>query len=106
MAIVAHDTIPSPAPGSGEHAAIQIEVSPGERLQAPRYVERVVGELGGILAGVHCADHGAAPALTVTFGQDDDATVAVVPHNCCPGLDELIAGALKGSPIFRLLRPG
>ena len=105
MATVAHDTIPCPAPESGIHAVVEIEVIPSEGTAAPRYVESAVTELRGILAGLRCAEHGAAPALTVDFGQDDDATVAVVPHDCCPQLDDLVAAALKGSPIFRLMRP-
>lgn len=104
MAAVACDTIPCAAPESDEHAAVQIEVVPTEGSQAPRYVESVVGELEVLLAGLRCTNHGAAPALTVSFGQEDDATVVVVPHDCCPLLDDLVAEALKGSPIFRLLR--
>jgi hypothetical protein len=105
MATAAHDTIPCSAPESGEYAAVQIEVSPSEEPQAPRYIESVVGELRGILAGLRCAAHGTAPALTVDFGHDEDATVIVVPHDCCPQLDDLVADALRGSPIFRLIRP-
>jgi hypothetical protein len=105
MATAAHDTIACPAPESGEHAVVRIEVTPNDGPHAPRYVESIVAELRGIVAGLRCGDHGTAPALTVKFGNEDDAIVAVVPHDCCPQLDDLVADALRGSPIFRLMRP-
>lgn len=101
---ILHDTTPCPPPGSGEHAVVQIKIRRGDGQQAPRYVDSVVGELRSSLAALRCMDHGAAPALTVEFGQDDDATVAVVPYNCCRKLDDLVADALKGSGIFRVIR--
>jgi hypothetical protein len=106
MADVAHDTIPCPAPESGEYGIVQINVVLGEVPQASRYVRSVVDELHGILAGLRCADHEAAPAVTLSFGQEDDATIAVVPHDCCQQLNRLVAHALEGSPIFRLIGPG
>ena len=106
MATVAHDTIPCPAPESAIHAVVQIEVVSGEETRAPRYVESAVEELRALLAGLRCAEHGGAPALTMDFGQDDDATVAIVAHDCCPQLGALVAVALRGSAIFRLTRTG
>jgi hypothetical protein len=107
MATVAHDvhdTNACPAPESGEHAIVQIEVAPGGAPQAPRYVQSVVDDLRGILAGLRCPDHDTAPAVTVAFGTDDDATVSVVLHDCCQQLDELMVAALRHSPIFRVMR--
>ena len=103
---VADDTIPCPPlPDSGECPVVQIEVDPNARHLAPHYVESVIEELRGLLAGLQCPDHGVAPAVHVEFGSDDDAAVAVVPHDCCPRLHQLIAHALRGVPIFRLVVP-
>jgi hypothetical protein len=102
---VAHDTIACPAPESGEHAVVHIEVDSNVRRFAPNYVESITGELRGLIAGLRCPQHGAAPAVHLALGPDDDTSVAVVPHDCCPMLDDLVADALKGSSIFRLMRP-
>jgi hypothetical protein len=84
---------------------VQVESSPGFEDHAPRYVESVVSGLRAAIAGMRCPEHGMVPVLTLAFGTEDDATVAVVPRNCCSKLDELVADALRGSPIFRLMRP-
>jgi hypothetical protein len=102
---VAHDTIQSPPPESGEYAAVQIEVAPGAGDHAPHYVKRVVSELHTAVASVTCPEHGAAPALTVDFGTEDVGTVVVIPHDCCTKLDELVARALAGTPVFKVIRP-
>ena len=101
---LAHDTIQSPAPESGEFAVAQIEIAPGSGEHAPHYVESVVAELRAAVASLHCPEHGAAPALTVDFGTDDAGTVAVVRHDCCAKLDDLVATTLRDSPIFRVMR--
>jgi hypothetical protein len=101
---VVHDTIPSP-PESGEYTAVQIEVRPSDGVIAPRYVQSVVSELHAAVAGLRCPEHGTAPALTADFGTEDFAVVDVVPHDCCLKLDELVARALRRSPIFRVMLP-
>jgi hypothetical protein len=105
MATATHDTIPCGAPGSGEHPVVQIQVVDPEGVLSPRYAEKVADELRTLLAGLECMEHGAAPAVTLTFGIGDDAAVMVVPHDCCRVLDDLVAEALDGSPIFVLIRP-
>ena len=103
---VADDTVPCPPmPESGEFPVVQIEVDPSARRLAPRYVESVIEELRALLAGLQCPDHFGAATVHVAFGTEDDPTVAVLPHDCCPRLDELLAHALRGSPIFRLIVP-
>lgn len=105
MATIPPDTIPSPAPEPVEFTTIQIEVARAEAHQAPRYVERITAELRAILTGIRCSEHVTAPAVTVTFGPDDDAVVCIVPHDCCRHLDDLVEEALKDSPVFRVVRP-
>lgn len=99
------DTIPSPLRESGEFARAQIEVSPGAIDHAPRYVERVLGELRSVVAGIRCPAHDCGPSLTVDFGCEDTETVDVIAHDCCPALDDLVSKALAGSLLFRLLLP-
>jgi hypothetical protein len=99
------DTIPCPPPESGEYPVLQIEVSRRAQQLAPKYVDSVMTELRHALAALRCPTHGVAPAVHVDFGQEDDPIVAVVPHDCCSSLDALVARALDGSPIFRLMLP-
>ena len=68
---VADDTIPCPPmPESGEHPVVQIEVDASARRLAPHYVESVIGELRGLLAGLQCPDHGVVASVHVAFGSD------------------------------------
>src|SRR5436190_24280805 len=105
MAAIVRDTIPSPLPNSGEYAIVQIEASPGAADHAPHYVESVIRELRQVVSGTRCPLHGCGPSLMVDFGSGDAGTLDVIAHNCCPKLDELVADALRESPVFRLMKP-
>jgi hypothetical protein len=102
VANVARDTIPSPPPESGEFAVVHVEASLGAADHAPRYVESVLRELRHVLAGVRCPEHDCGPSLVVDFGAEHISGLDVVPHNCCTGLDLMIAARLRESPVFRL----
>jgi len=101
----ARDTIPSSLPDSGEFACEQIDVAPELADHAPRYVERVLGELRTAVAGLRCPVHDCGPSLTLDFGFDDAGTLDVVGHNCCAKLDEVVSNVLGGIPLFRLMVP-
>ena len=105
MAAIVRDTIPSPLPESGEYTIVQIEASYGAADHAPHYVESVIRELRQVVSSARCPVHDCGPSLIVDFGSGDGGTLDVIAHNCCPKLDDLIACALRGSPIFRLILP-
>jgi hypothetical protein len=106
---IARDKTPCPPPGSGEMPVVEIDVvAPDDASSgyvSSGYVECVVQELRRRLASIRCPEHLAAPSLSVTFGPETDASVAVIPHDCCVKLDELVEGALDGTALFRVFRP-
>jgi len=102
---ITRDTDPSPLPESGEFACEQIDVSPDVADLAPRYVERVLGELRSAVAGVRCPIHECGPALTVDLSSEHIGTLDVVAHNCCAKLDDIVSNALRGTALLRLMLP-
>lgn len=81
---------------------VRVKASPGAMDRAPHYVESVLHELRQVIARARCPVHECGPVLTVDFGSGAQENLVVVPHNCCPTLDELVARALRVYPLFRL----
>ena len=96
------DTIRPKTLASDKHTTVRIEASPGARDRAPQYVDSVLQELRQIVARAKCPVHGCGPALTVDFGSGARESLLVIPHHCCPTLDEMVARALRVYPLFRL----
>ena len=99
------DTIPTPPRDSGEHAAVRIEASPNSVNRPPQYVDSVLHELRQAVARARCPVHDCRPALAIDFTSSEVGTLDVIPHNCCPKLDQVVARALWVYPLFRLILP-
>ena len=81
---------------------VRIEASPAAVDRAPQYVDSVLQELRQVVARARCPVHGCGPELTVDFGSGAQEGLLVIPHNCCPSLDQLVARVLRVYPLFRL----
>jgi hypothetical protein len=99
-------TTPPPAAEPAKLAGARIEASPGAIDRIPDYVDGVLHELRQVVARARCPVHGCGPVLTVDFGSRDEGSLNVIPHNCCPMLDEVVGRALRVYPLFRLTPRG
>ena len=97
-----HGTIRPTTLATDKHPIVRIEASPGAADRAPQYVDSVLQELRQVVVRARCPVHGCGPVLTVDFGSGARQSLLVIPHNCCPSLDELVARALRVYPLFRL----
>jgi hypothetical protein len=99
------DTIRPTTLSSDRYPIIRIDASPGAKDRAPLYVDSVLQELRQVVARARCPVHDCGPALTVDFGSGSQESLLVIPHNCCPTLDELVARALRVYPLFHFQFP-